>query len=146
MSIQKNKPVSNKTDLWFKIIPIVLTACGLAFGVYQWQRTKQRELWNGEREYYMQLQSLAGQIAAAKGNDSLLTVLSAKLNEEAIGKARTYEMNDSVLVMRMMMMKKDLRNTLRHKDDYYQSDKLSKTSMMLSDYLGKKINEGDRKY
>lgn len=152
MSIKKNN-IENKNswDIWIKVIPIALTAIGLAFGAYQWHHStkkteSEKKTWEQKKVTYNGLLSTIGKIVAYKGNDSLLKVYSLEFDEYYFAKMKQAEGNDSLLIFQMMMMKKDIQNSIRHKGDFYQNDKLGKTCKKLSDQISEAIIKGDEQF
>lgn len=152
MGNRKAKPEEKSTwDTWLKIIPILLTAISLAFGIYQWYETHQRtesekDTWKQKKQTYQGLLSLIGEIGANKDNDSLLLAYSKNFDKFYLSTMKQAEGNDSLLTLQMMIMRKDIHNTLSHKSDYYQADKLGKTCKKLSDLISAAIENGDKQY
>lgn len=152
MNTKKIKKGSDsKFDTWIKVIPIVLTTIGLVFGSYQWYASHKRsqselKTWEQKKQTYQDLLSLIGEIGAAKDNDSLLRIYSPKFDAFYLAKMKQAEGNDTLLIFQMMMMKKDIKNSMLHKNDFYQSDKLGKTCKKLSDQISETIKKGDEEF
>ena len=149
MRIRRNtKENSGKWEIWIKVIPIVLTAIGLAFTAYQWsvtQRKNQSKIntWEDKKKTYQELLTIIGKIGATKGNDSLLHLYSSEFEAFYLARMRQAEGNDTLLIFQMMMMKKDIQNSLQHKVDFYHADKLEKTCQKLSLQIRDAIAKGD---
>jgi hypothetical protein len=152
MSIRKDKTKSKiSLGSWTTIIPMILTTIGLIFGGYQWyvankKSSSQKKTWEQNKQVYFDLVSLVGDIGANKNNDSMLQVLSSKFDAFFLAKMRHAKKNDSLITFYMMMMQKDMQNTINHKIDYYQPDKLGNTCKKLSDQVNEIITKGDKEY
>ena len=152
MNTKKPSPVVvNKSDLWFKIIPLLLTAAGLAFGVYQWVSThkknsSQQDSWQTRKTDLRNVSALIGKISASADNDSLLKIYALTYEEQCMSKAKYLAGDDSLMIYDMIMLKKDLQNQLVHKIDINNPGKLKTVATRLNRRITDEITKTDREF
>ncbi|NEU09788.1 hypothetical protein GZH53_15785 [Flavihumibacter sp. R14] len=140
-----------KFELILKIIPILLSFVGLLFAGYRLvvehkNTIAEEQSWILKKEILADVQTLSGRIYAARDNDSLLRIYLLEFESHLSGDMKLAGGKDSLLMLRMLSVQKDIKNSLLHQDDFYQNNKLGKSCKQLSDQLTEAIEKGDKQF
>jgi hypothetical protein len=147
---KKNADKAKPTSAWLTIIPIILTAIGLAFTIYQGTKADHEEektSWKETKRVYSEISELTGKLTTAKRmNDSTaLDSLFNIFNEYRITKIKI--VNESPRVNNQMtLLYSYLDDAVHGIDDGTNSNALEMACRQLADSIRVSINEGDSRY
>ncbi len=111
----------------------------------EYKGTSKKTSWDYKKSVFQKLIDLVGKISANSGNDETLRELKPQFDEFYEGSMIYAESNDSELLKRMMILRKDYENTLEGKKDYYKPEKLKQSCQKLIKQLHTTISKGDLK-